>query len=67
LINNPDIVFADEPTGNLDSDNSTSILNLMKELNEEDRQTFVIATHDCSIAGQAKRVLSLTDGRLVDN
>ncbi len=65
LINNPDIVFADEPTGNLDSDNSTSILNLMKELNEENRQTFVIATHDCSIAGQAKRVLSLTDGRLV--
>jgi putative ABC transport system ATP-binding protein len=65
LINNPDVVFADEPTGNLDRDNSMSILNLMRELNEEDKQTFVIATHDCSIAEQAKRVLSLTDGRLV--
>jgi ABC-type lipoprotein export system ATPase subunit len=64
LVNNPEIVFADEPTGNLDRDNSISIMNLIRELNEEDQQTFVIATHDDKLAREAKKVLSMVNGKL---
>lgn len=64
LINNPDIVFADEPTGNLDRDNSTSIMNLINEMNEEEQSTFIIATHEDNLAKIAKRVLHITDGML---
>jgi len=63
-MNNPEIVFADEPTGNLDRDNSTSIMNLITELNHEEQQTFIIATHEDSLAREAKKVLSIVDGVL---
>jgi len=62
LINDPKIVLADEPTGNLDTTTGWEIVQLMKRLNEEKAQTFVVVTHDPSIAETADRVLQLKDG-----
>jgi putative ABC transport system ATP-binding protein len=64
LINNPKIVLADEPTGNLDTATGWDIVNLMKRLNEETRQTFVVVTHDQSVAETANRIIQLKDGRI---
>jgi len=65
LINRPSLVFADEPTGNLDSGNSREILSLMMELHKENDATLVLATHSQDIAGRADRVIRLEDGHLV--
>ncbi len=65
LINRPNLVFADEPTGNLDSGNSREILSLMTELHKENHTTLVLATHSQDIAGRADRVIWLKDGHLV--
>jgi len=65
LINDPKILFADEPTGNLDSKNGDAILALLMELHRERRTTLVMVTHSDEIAGMAERVLTLHDGRLV--
>ncbi len=65
LVNNPEIIFADEPTGNLDSDNGERIFCLIRELNEKERRTFIIATHEDALAKRAKRVMTLVDGVLV--
>ncbi|NIR86212.1 ABC transporter ATP-binding protein, partial [Candidatus Bathyarchaeota archaeon] len=62
LINDPKIVLADEPTGNLDTTTGWEIVQLMKRLNEEKAQTFVVVTHDPSIAENADRILYLKDG-----
>lgn len=62
LINNPKIVLADEPTGNLDTTTGWEIVQLMKHLNEEKAQTFVTVTHDANIAENADRILYLKDG-----
>lgn len=62
LISDPKIVLADEPTGNLDTTTGWEIVQLMKRLNEEKAQTFVVVTHDSSIAETADRVLQLKDG-----
>ncbi|MGQ9506408.1 MAG: ABC transporter ATP-binding protein [Candidatus Bathycorpusculaceae bacterium] len=62
LINNPKIVLADEPTGNLDTKTGWEIVQLMKELNEKKGQTFVIVTHDPHIAETAHRIIHLKDG-----
>jgi len=62
LINNPKIVLADEPTGNLDTKTGWEIVQLMKKLNEEKGQTFVIVTHDPYIAETADRIIHLKDG-----
>jgi len=62
LINNPKIVLADEPTGNLDTKTGWEIVQLMKKLNEEKGQTFVIVTHDANIAEVADRTIHLKDG-----
>ena len=64
LVNNPEIVLADEPTGNLDSDNGEKIFGLIQELNEKERRTFIIATHEDALAKRAKRVMTLVDGVL---
>jgi len=64
LINGPKIIFADEPTGNLDSENSGAILALLTELHRERNTTLVMATHSPDIAGQAQRTIHLHDGRL---
>lgn len=65
LITRPQLVLADEPTGNLDAGNGEHVLNLMLELNREMRTSLVIVTHDHSIANRMDRVLVLEEGRLV--
>jgi putative ABC transport system ATP-binding protein len=62
LINNPKIVLADEPTGNLDTKTGWEIVQLMRKLNEERKQTFIIVTHDPHIAEAADRIIHLKDG-----
>jgi putative ABC transport system ATP-binding protein len=62
LINEPDLILADEPTGNLDSQTGAEIMRLLLELNEERDLTLVIVTHDPSIAAQTQRVIRLRDG-----
>ncbi|WP_405083126.1 ABC transporter ATP-binding protein [Paenibacillus chitinolyticus] len=64
LIGNPAIVLADEPTGNLDSKNSSEIVDLLKMLNKTYHQTLIVITHDERIALQADRIISIEDGRM---
>ncbi|MFW5438661.1 ABC transporter ATP-binding protein [Paenibacillus apiarius] len=64
LISNPAIMLADEPTGNLDSKNSSEIIDLLKMCNKAYRQTLIVITHDERIALQADRVISIEDGRI---
>ncbi len=64
LINTPRLVFADEPTGNLDSENSRDVLELLLELQQEFNTALLLATHSSTIAERADRLLSLHDGRL---
>ncbi len=66
LINGPRIVFADEPTGNLDSENSRGIVDLLAGLHREQNTTLVLATHSPEIARRADRVIVLHDGRLAE-
>ncbi len=65
LINNPAVIMADEPTGNLDSDNSTEIHKLFFTLREEFKQTFLIVTHNQQLAAMADRTLTMKDGLFV--
>ena len=65
LMNKPSIIFADEPTGNLDSANAEQINNLFVELKKELNQTFVIVTHNDKLAKLADRIISMKDGVLV--
>ncbi len=65
LVNRPSLVIADEPTANLDSETSRTIMEAMRRLNEEERTTFVFSTHNELIEEYAKRVLTLRDGRIV--
>ena len=65
LMNSPAIVLADEPTGNLDSQNSHEIMELLKMSNRKYRQTLVMITHDENIALQADRLMAIEDGRIV--
>jgi len=62
LVNRPEIVFADEPTGNLDSEYSKEIMDLLKKLNKENNQTFIIVTHDYNIGRMADRIVMMKDG-----
>jgi|TARA_Y100000994_G_scaffold89402_1_gene73893 putative ABC transport system ATP-binding protein len=64
LINNPDIILADEPTGNLDSKTSADIINLLKKLHESGK-TIIIITHDESIAREAMDTIRIKDGRII--
>jgi putative ABC transport system ATP-binding protein len=66
LINNPGIILADEPTGNLDSENGKKIIELLYQLNHEKGLTLVLVTHDDKIAAQSNRIIRLVDGR-IDN
>lgn len=67
IIGNPAIMLADEPTGNLDSRNSSEIIVLLKMLNKTYHQTLIVITHDERIALQADRIISIEDGRIAKN
>lgn len=64
LVNDPDIILADEPTGNLDSINSKNIYNLLKSINEENKQTILVVTHDNNFANQTNRIIEIVDGKI---
>ncbi|KAA0240013.1 MAG: ABC transporter ATP-binding protein [Dehalococcoidia bacterium] len=65
LVNNPAIVWADEPTGNLDSQTADEVMSLMERLNSEHHQTFVIVTHDDAIGARCNRIIRMRDGVIV--
>lgn len=65
MINNPAIMLADEPTGNLDSKSSDEIISLLKLSNKKYNQTVIVITHDLEIASQADRVITIEDGKIV--
>jgi len=67
LVNNPSIILADEPTGNLDSKSGTEIMNIFKSLNRDKGLTVILVTHDPSIAAQAQRTIRVRDGMIVTN
>lgn len=64
LVNNPALMLADEPTGNLDSENSKEIISLLRQFNKEFNQTVIIITHDEKIANLADRVITIEDGKI---
>jgi putative ABC transport system ATP-binding protein/lipoprotein-releasing system ATP-binding protein len=67
LINDPVILFADEPTGNLDSKNGEVIINLLLDLSKADARTLVVVTHDENLASRGDRVVRIVDGCLAEN
>jgi putative ABC transport system ATP-binding protein len=66
LVGNPTIIFADEPTGNLDTKSSREIMSILKKLNSEGK-TLIVVTHDSEIASWADRTIRLRDGRIIEN
>ena len=66
LVNDPAIVWADEPTGDLDSENAAEIVELMRRLNVERGLTFLIVTHDISVGRKTDRIVRMLDGRVVE-
>ncbi len=67
LINNPALVLADEPTGNLDSKSSRDIVDLLKLSNKKYKQTLILITHDKNIAEEADRVITIQDGKIIND
>jgi len=65
MINSPGVLLADEPTGNLDRANSTTVLDLLQDLHRQERFTIVVVTHDPIVSQRAGRVLQMEDGRIV--
>jgi putative ABC transport system ATP-binding protein len=67
LANSPAIVWADEPTGDLDHKNSEEVVGLMRRLNQENGQTFVVVTHDQGVGAKCDRIIHMRDGNIVNN
>jgi putative ABC transport system ATP-binding protein len=67
MVSHPDIILADEPTANLDSETGAQLLDMMRKFNEELNMTFVFSTHDPQIMERAKRMVTLTDGQIVSD
>ena len=67
LINKPPLLFADEPTGNLDTKTSREVLEMFKKINAEEGITVILVTHDNNVAQSAKRIVRLSDGLVVAN
>lgn len=64
LVNDPQIIFGDEPTGNLDSASTTSIMNYLDDINRIKGKALVIVTHDALVASYCKRIIFIKDGRM---
>ena len=64
LINDPDVIFADEPTGNLDSKSGKNVMSIIQKLNEENGKTIILITHETSTADHAERIIHLLDGKI---
>ncbi len=67
FVNEPDIILADEPTGNLDSKNSDHIMNLIQELHQIKQATIILVTHELQVANQSQRILTLEDGKIISD
>jgi len=67
LINNPKILIADEPTGNLDSETTNKICDSFREINQRFGTTFIVVTHDRGVAGKTDRIIEIRDGRIVED
>jgi putative ABC transport system ATP-binding protein len=65
-VNDPAIVWADEPTGDLDSEMADEIVSLMRRLNEERGFTFIVVTHDINVGRRTDRIVRMLDGQVVD-
>ncbi|ETX11141.1 peptide ABC transporter ATP-binding protein [Marinomonas ushuaiensis DSM 15871] len=66
LINNPKLVFADEPTGNLDQDSAKQVMALLRDINRNDNTTFLISTHDNSVAANCDEIVRIIDGKIAN-
>ncbi len=66
LVTNPEIILADEPTANLDSATGASILELMREMNEKEKTTFIFSTHDENVLKYARKIVKIKDGLIID-
>jgi putative ABC transport system ATP-binding protein len=67
LVTNPDIIFADEPTGNLDSKSGKNVMTILQKLNEEEGKTLVLITHETATADHAERIIKLMDGKIASD
>jgi putative ABC transport system ATP-binding protein len=67
LVSKPQFVLADEPTASLDSRSAENLLDIMLRLNEEENMTFIFSTHDARVIRQARRVVTLEDGRIISD
>ena len=67
LVNNPKIIFADEPTGNLDSKSGQKVMQVLEKLNKEKNHTIILITHETQTASHAERVIKLKDGLIVSD
>jgi putative ABC transport system ATP-binding protein len=67
LASKPQFVLADEPTANLDSESTANLLDIMLKLNKEEGMTFVFATHDDRVINRARRVVAISDGKVVSD
>ena len=67
FVNEPDIILADEPNGNLDSKNSDHIMNLIQELHQIKQATIILVTHESQVANQSQRILTLEDGKIISD
>jgi len=67
LINNPDIIMGDEPTGNLDSKNAQRVFDIFREITSEQKQSLLIVTHDQDFAAKTDRIIEMADGSIVSS
>ncbi|MCX6709976.1 MAG: ATP-binding cassette domain-containing protein, partial [Candidatus Woesearchaeota archaeon] len=67
LVNDPEVLLADEPTGNLDSKRGAEIMDFLRKLHEEKKKTIILVTHDSNLAKYAHRIVYIKDGKIVKN